>query len=152
MAMTRVTPDAMNTPPAPTKTMVVPTTKGPPSAPRPSNVAVAPFEATSSVEVRATDGRMDCTAGRTSVDVAPTTAAKTNTVSRSSTNAASPDPTSAKASKTKNASSSRSRRTRSPMLAAKGAMAPAGSKRTRPAKPTEDAPPWSYAKTPRATK
>ena len=43
--------------------------------PRLSIVEVDPFEAISSAGVRASDGRIACSAGRKSVDAIPTTAA-----------------------------------------------------------------------------
>jgi hypothetical protein len=129
-----------------------PATSGPTSVPRPSSVEVAPLEAISSSGVRASEGSSACSAGRTSVEASPTTAANTKTrttlpARKATVEAASaPQPTSAFASR------NRSRRKRSPSDAANGAASAAGSIRTTPAIPTPIAPPSSYAKIPKATK
>src|SRR5205823_179394 len=50
-----------------------PASRGPPSVPRLSIVDEAPFEAISSSGVRASEGRIACSAGRKRVEVTPTT-------------------------------------------------------------------------------
>ena len=129
-----------------------PATSGPTSVPRPSSVEVAPLEAISSSGVRASEGSSACSAGRTSVEASPTTAANTKTRTTLPARKATVEAASAPQPMSAFASRNRSRRKRSPSDAANGAASAAGSIRTTPAIPTATAPPSSYAKIPNATK
>ena len=129
-----------------------PAARGPTRVPRLSIVEVAPFAAISSRAVRASDGSSATSAGRNSVEQTPTTDPATKTTARSSSRAPVAETTSAAAPSSTRPRRKRSRRNRSPSDEANGAIAAAGRRRIRPATPTAVVPPWSYAKTPSATK
>ena len=129
-----------------------PAASGPSRVPRLSIVEVAPFAAISSRAVRASDGSSAISAGRNSVEQTPTTDPATKTMLRSSISAPVAETASAAAPSSTRARRNRSRRKRSPRDEANGAIAAAGSSRSRPATPTAAEPPWPYANTPSATK